>query len=83
MATMSELSLSSKAPEKPEAWIDEDSLDFLKDKEGVPEHTNEQTEISGRRKWFANADNRKNVSLKDVEVGMEFANGLLGELLFT
>lgn len=70
---MSELSLNSKQESK--AWVDEDSKEYIQ-----TEVTDEQSEINARRKWFGNEKNRKEMSLKDVQVGMEFANGLLGRL---
>ena len=35
--------------------------------------------LTDRKKHFANEENRKATSLKDTFVGMEFANGFLGE----
>jgi predicted phosphoribosyltransferase len=72
LAGMSQVSLHSKQEHK--AWIDEDTKDYV-----MAEVGNEQSEISERRKWFGKESHRKDMSLKNVEVGMEFANGLLGE----
>lgn len=36
-------------------------------------------DVKARRRFFGDKEKRKGVSLKGKEVGMEFANGLLGE----
>ena len=69
---MSQLSLHSKQEHK--AWVDEDSKAYVQAEVG-----DESSEISARRRWYGNEAHRKDLSLKNVEVGMEFSNGLLGE----
>lgn len=71
LAGMSNVSLGTS---KKQPWIEEKSKDHVD-----IESLDEKGEISARRKWFADEKNRKELNLKDVEVGMEFANGLLGE----
>lgn len=84
LSTMNYLSLKKGATERKEAAgefvaeafkpIEEDALGLV----GMPDDT---TDISYRRRYFGNPGNREGVTLdKDVEVGMEFSNGILGEL---
>lgn len=57
-------------PVKP---VEEDSLALV----GMPDDT---SDVAYRRRYFGNAGNREGVTLdKDVEVGMEFSNGILGK----
>ena len=78
MATMNFLSISetpasdsngSKAERKSAPVIEEDVA-----VEGIA-----HGDVQARRRFFADKEKRKGVSLKGREVGMEFANGLLGE----
>lgn len=55
------------------AWVDE------KSKEAVQSESTD--EVAARRKYFGDEVKRKEFSLKDKDVSMEFANGLLGGLL--
>lgn len=85
---MNYLSLEDGSKVGKDLMVKEDSLEFIKSKakdEGAtvptPREGNEKTEISARRKWLADKKNREKIKLgKDVVVGMEFANGLLGKL---
>ncbi|KAK8864711.1 hypothetical protein IAR55_001965 [Kwoniella newhampshirensis] len=80
LATMSHLSLDSSAQNDDQLYIDEDSLDFIREKTKgeVPQVEGEKNEVGARRKWLGKKENRESVKLvKDVEVGMEFCNGLL------
>lgn len=39
----------------------------------------EKAQVTARRKWFGSKENRTAIKLNEnVQVGMEFANGLLG-----
>jgi hypothetical protein len=74
LAGMSNLSLS-KTKGETHAWVDENTKEFVNDSPAE----DEKSQISARRKWFGSKEHREELRLKDVEVGMEFANGLLGE----
>lgn len=74
LAAMSNLSLS-KTKGETKAWVEEDSKEYVKDAPGE----DEKSHISARRRWFGSKEHRQALQLKDVEVGMEFANGLLGQ----
>ncbi|KIR26386.1 hypothetical protein I309_04725 [Cryptococcus deuterogattii LA55] len=85
LATMNYLSLEDGSKVGRDLVVKENSLEFIKSKSNdngtavpAPKEGNEKIEISARRKWLANKENRKKIKLgKDVAVGMEFANGLL------
>lgn len=85
---MNYLSLEDGSKVGKDLVVKEDSLEFIKSKakdEGIavptPREGDEKTEINARRKWLADKKNREKIKLgKDVVVGMEFANGLLGKL---
>lgn len=85
---MNYLSLEDGSKVEKDLVVKENSLEFIKFKSNdngtaVPtlKEGNEKIEINARRKWFANKENREKIKLgKDVAVGMEFANGLLGKL---
>lgn len=73
LAGMSNLSLS-KTKGEAHAWVEEDTKEYVGDAVGE----DEKSQIGARRKWFGSKEHRQELQLKDVEVGMEFANGLLG-----
>lgn len=85
---MNYLSLEDGSKVEKDLVVKENSLEFIKSKSNdngtavpTPKEGNEKIEINARRKWLANKENREKIKLgKDVAVGMEFANGLLGKL---
>nr|XP_031859460.1 uncharacterized protein CI109_005106 [Kwoniella shandongensis]KAA5526532.1 hypothetical protein CI109_005106 [Kwoniella shandongensis] len=79
LATMSHLSLgSASSSDSKEVYVSEKSLGFLRESANGKDEEGEKNEISARRKWLGRKENREKVKLgKDVEVGMEFCNGLL------
>lgn len=56
------------------AVISEDALGLAGQEDGAHD-------VSARRRWFSVPENRQALSLQDVDVGTEFSNGVLGELL--
>ncbi|ODN72741.1 hypothetical protein, variant [Cryptococcus amylolentus CBS 6039] len=84
LATMNYLSLQESSDIPKDLRIKEDAPEYLKAKTGGPSaEGSEKAKITARRKWLGSKANREKVKLnKDVVVGMEFANGLLGEFLF-
>ncbi|ODN97946.1 hypothetical protein I350_07583 [Cryptococcus amylolentus CBS 6273] len=81
LATMNYLSLQESSDIPKDLRIKEDAPEYLKAKTGGPSaEGSEKAKITARRKWLGSKANREKVKLnKDVVVGMEFANGLLGQ----
>jgi hypothetical protein len=73
-AGMSNISIGE--PKAKNVWVDEHTVEQVETARELPD---EKSEISSRRKWFADQAHRQALPLKDLDVGMEFANGLLGE----
>lgn len=68
---------AAAAPGQRPATIEEDALGYVG--ETLPGFKDLVHDVAARRKWFGVAANREALDLKEVEVGTEFSNGVLGE----
>ena len=82
LASMTTLSIADSKPESSPV-VEEEVLGYLEKKLKIVDAPDEQgdevQDIAARKKWMGVAESRRKIKLgKDVWVGMEFTNGLLG-----